>query len=100
MWGEWRRGEAWGSVRLLGTVRLRSPKFSNAPQVRTLRGLRREEAPSEAPRRGYMENIWLRTKRYNASGAVVSGTGGVCYVYFPARLSAAQKRALAAVGVH
>jgi hypothetical protein len=46
-----------------------------------------------------MENIWLRTKRYNASGKVVSGTGGVCYLYFPAHLSAAQKRALAAVGV-
>ena len=46
------------------------------------------------------ENIWLRTKRYNASGAVVSGTGGVCYVYFPARPTAAQRTALAAVGIH
>ncbi|MCF3122773.1 peptidase C39 family protein [Streptomyces arenae] len=46
------------------------------------------------------ENIWLRTKRYNASGKVVSGTGGVCYLYFPTRLSAAQKKALAAVGIH
>jgi hypothetical protein len=46
-----------------------------------------------------MENIWLRTKRYNASGSVVSGTGGVCYLYFPAKLSPAQERALAAVGV-
>ncbi|MFG2348544.1 peptidase C39 family protein [Streptomyces phaeochromogenes] len=45
------------------------------------------------------ENIWLRTKRYNASGAVVSGTGGVCYVYFPARPTAAQRTALAAVGI-
>jgi hypothetical protein len=45
------------------------------------------------------ENIWLRTKRYNASGAVVSGTGGVCYVYFPARPTASQRRALAAVGI-
>ncbi|MCX4668699.1 peptidase C39 family protein [Streptomyces sp. NBC_01381] len=45
------------------------------------------------------ENIWLRTKRYNASGKVVSGTGGVCYLYFPAKLSAAQKSALAAVGI-
>ena len=35
------------------------------------------------------ENIWLRTKRYNASGKVVSGTGGVCYLYFPARPTAA-----------
>jgi hypothetical protein len=45
------------------------------------------------------ENIWLRTKRYNASGKVVSGTGGVCYLYFPARLTRRQRRALAAVGV-
>ncbi|WP_055526035.1 peptidase C39 family protein [Streptomyces graminilatus] len=45
------------------------------------------------------ENIWLRTKRYNATGKVVSGTGGVCYLYFPARPTAAQLAALAAVGV-
>ncbi|MGW0735955.1 peptidase C39 family protein [Streptomyces sp. NPDC002851] len=45
------------------------------------------------------ENIWLRTKRKNADGKVVSGTGGVCYLYFPAKLSAGQRRALAAVGV-
>ncbi|MGY1502297.1 peptidase C39 family protein [Streptomyces sp. QTS52] len=57
----------------------------------------------EAVRRVYarreFENIWLRTKRYNASGKVVSGTGGVCYLYFPARPSTAQRAALAAVGV-
>ncbi|MGX1913023.1 peptidase C39 family protein [Streptomyces phaeochromogenes] len=46
------------------------------------------------------ENIWLRTKRYNAAGKVVSGTGGVCYVYFPARPTARQRTALAAVGIH
>lgn len=45
------------------------------------------------------ENIWLRTKRYNASGKVVSGTGGVCYLYFPTKLSSAQRKALAAVGI-
>ncbi|CAM5239032.1 peptidase C39 family protein [Streptomyces aurantiogriseus] len=50
------------------------------------------------PRREF-ENVWLRTKRYNASGKVVSGTGGVCYLYFPARPSARQRKALAAVGV-
>ncbi|MFF3349948.1 peptidase C39 family protein [Streptomyces sp. NPDC002779] len=50
-------------------------------------------------RRREFENIWLRTKRYNASGKVASGTGGVCYLYFPARLSARQCAALAAVGV-
>ncbi|MFK4069985.1 peptidase C39 family protein [Streptomyces sp. NPDC029674] len=45
------------------------------------------------------ENIWLRTKRYNATGKVVSGTGGVCYLYFPVKLSARQRGALAAVGI-
>ncbi|MHA5047316.1 peptidase C39 family protein [Streptomyces sp. SD15] len=58
---------------------------------------------NDAVRRVYKrrewENIWLRTKRYNASGKVVSGTGGVCYLYFPAQLSARQRTALAAVGV-
>ncbi|OLZ66179.1 hypothetical protein AV521_28865 [Streptomyces sp. IMTB 2501] len=57
----------------------------------------------DAVRRVYLrrefENIWLRTKRYNASGKVVSGTGGVCYLYFPAHPSPRQRKALAAVGV-
>ncbi|MFF9240040.1 peptidase C39 family protein [Streptomyces sp. NPDC014801] len=61
-------------------------------------------SPSDAAvRRVYLrrefENIWLRTKRYNASGKVVSGTGGVCYLYFPARISPGQRLALASVGV-
>ncbi|MEV7089241.1 peptidase C39 family protein [Streptomyces sp. NPDC093085] len=50
-------------------------------------------------RRAEWETVWLRTKRYNASGGVSSGTGGVCYVYWPARPSAAQHRALRAVGL-
>ncbi|MFE3828008.1 peptidase C39 family protein [Streptomyces sp. NPDC059092] len=50
-------------------------------------------------RRSEWETIWLRTKRYNASGKVASGTGGVCYVYWPAQPSAAQCRALRAVGL-
>jgi hypothetical protein len=50
-------------------------------------------------KRREFENIWLRTKRYNASGKVVSGTGGVCYLYFPARPTSRQRAALAAVGV-
>ncbi|MFL9681977.1 peptidase C39 family protein [Streptomyces sp. KL110A] len=58
---------------------------------------------NEAVRRVYLrrewENIWLRTKRYNASGKVVSGTGGVCYLYFPDRPTPAQRKALQAVGV-
>ncbi|MGW0768200.1 peptidase C39 family protein [Streptomyces sp. NPDC002676] len=57
----------------------------------------------QAVRRVYLrrefENIWLRTKRYNASGKVVSGTGGVCYLYFPAQPSPRQRKALEAVGV-
>ncbi|MCX4821691.1 peptidase C39 family protein [Streptomyces sp. NBC_01142] len=51
-------------------------------------------------RRAEWEKIWLRTKRHNASGNVVSGTGGVCYLYWPAHPTAAQRRALAAVGIH
>ncbi|MGD6746781.1 peptidase C39 family protein [Streptomyces sp. BH106] len=61
-------------------------------------------SPSDAAvRRVYKrrewENIWLRTKRYNADGKVVSGTGGVCYLYFPAAPTEKQRKALAAVGV-
>lgn len=47
----------------------------------------------------HTENIWLRTKRYNAAGKVVSGTGGICYLYFPALLSPVQRYALASVGI-
>ncbi|WP_330329369.1 peptidase C39 family protein [Streptomyces sp. NBC_00536] len=50
-------------------------------------------------KRRQWENIWLRTKRYNASGKVVSGSGGICYLYAPSAPSAAQLRALRAVGV-
>ncbi|MEV0640580.1 peptidase C39 family protein [Streptomyces sp. NPDC050619] len=57
------------------------------------------EAVRRVYRRREWENIWLRTKRYNASGKVVSGTGGVCYLYFPAHPTPRQRRALAAVGV-
>ncbi|MGW3407303.1 C39 family peptidase, partial [Streptomyces zhihengii] len=58
------------------------------------------EAVRRVYRRAEWERIWLRTKRYNASGKVVSGTGGICYLYWPARPTAAQRKALAAVGVH
>jgi hypothetical protein len=62
-------------------------------------------SPSDdAVRRVYQrrewENSWLRTKRYNASGKVASGTGGVCYLYFPAHPTERQRKALAEVGVH
>ncbi|MET7680953.1 peptidase C39 family protein [Streptomyces sp. NPDC005423] len=60
-------------------------------------------ATDEAVRRVYdrreWENIWLRTKRYNAAGKVVSGTGGICYLYFPAHPSERRRKALAAAGV-
>ncbi|MFC0598807.1 peptidase C39 family protein [Streptomyces palmae] len=58
-----------------------------------------DEAVRHVYKRRQFENIWLRTKRYNASGKVTSGSGGVCYLYFPVKLSEAQKRALASVGV-
>ncbi|MDX3228705.1 peptidase C39 family protein [Streptomyces sp. ME19-01-6] len=50
-------------------------------------------------KRREFENIWLRTKRYNAQGKVASGTGGVCYLYFPARPTASQRRALLELGI-
>ncbi|MFJ6865772.1 C39 family peptidase [Streptomyces termitum] len=58
-----------------------------------------DEAVRRIYRRREWENIWLRTKRYDASGKVVSGTGGVCYLYFPDRPTPAQRAALRAVGV-
>ncbi|MFF6994214.1 peptidase C39 family protein [Streptomyces sp. NPDC008313] len=58
-----------------------------------------DDAVRRVYKRREWENIWLRTKRYNASGRVVSGTGGVCYLYFPAHPSPRQRKALAAVGV-
>ncbi|MDF3302367.1 peptidase C39 family protein [Streptomyces tropicalis] len=50
-------------------------------------------------RRREFENVWLRTKRHNASGQTVSGSGGICYLYFPAVPDARRRQALAAVGV-
>ncbi|MGW7467428.1 peptidase C39 family protein [Streptomyces xantholiticus] len=58
------------------------------------------EAVRRVYRRAEWEKIWLRTKRYNATGKVVSGTGGVCYLYWPTHPAPDQRRALAAVGVH
>ncbi|WP_405890970.1 peptidase C39 family protein [Streptomyces sp. NBC_00133] len=57
------------------------------------------EAVRRIYKRAEWEKIWLRTKRYNATGKVVSGTGGVCYLYWPARPTAAQRKALAAFGI-
>lgn len=50
-------------------------------------------------KRRQWENIWLRTKRYDANHKVVGASGGVCYLYFPARVTPRQRRALASVGV-
>lgn len=58
-----------------------------------------DDAVRNVYKRSQFETIWLRTKRYNASGKVSSGTGGVCYLYWPARPSPAQRRALAALGI-
>ncbi|AEW97753.1 MULTISPECIES: peptidase C39 family protein [Streptomycetaceae] len=49
--------------------------------------------------RAQFETVWLRTKRYNASGKVVGGTGGVAYLYWPTGLGGAARRALQEVGV-
>ncbi|MBL1287301.1 peptidase C39 family protein [Streptomyces sp. For3] len=50
-------------------------------------------------RRREWENIWLRTKRYDANGAVRSGTGGVCYLYWPADPTAGQRSVLRSLGL-
>ncbi|WP_329562127.1 C39 family peptidase [Streptomyces uncialis] len=50
-------------------------------------------------RRREWENVWLRTRRYNAAGKAVGGSGGVCYLYFPAEPDERQRRALAAAGI-
>ncbi|MGW6569785.1 peptidase C39 family protein [Streptomyces sp. NPDC054975] len=58
---------------------------------------------NEAVRRVYArrewENIWLRTKRYDANGKVRSGTGGVCYLFWPVRSAPSQHRALRSLGL-
>ncbi|BCK72566.1 membrane protein [Streptomyces libani subsp. rufus] len=50
-------------------------------------------------KRRQFENIWLRTKRKNAEGKVVGGSGGVCYLYFPARPAPTQQRVLGELGI-
>ncbi|MFD0270251.1 peptidase C39 family protein [Streptomyces sp. NPDC127106] len=70
-----------------GDIVANDPNSPNNPAVR--RVYKRRE----------WENVWLRTKRHNAAGKAVSGSGGVCYLYAPARPSVAQILALKAVGV-
>lgn len=50
-------------------------------------------------RRGEFETVWLRTKRYGSDGKVTSGTGGIAYLYWPTRPSAAQRAALGHFGL-
>ncbi|MYX12510.1 peptidase C39 family protein [Streptomyces sp. SID8374] len=57
------------------------------------------EAVRRVYRRRDWENIWLRTKRYDASGRVRSGTGGVCYVYWPSGPTPGQRRVLRSLGL-
>ncbi|HEY5835086.1 peptidase C39 family protein [Streptomyces sp.] len=58
-----------------------------------------DDAVRNVYKRSQFETIWLRTKRYNAAGQLRSGTGGICYIYFPAHPSPGQRRALESVGV-
>ncbi|MFE2293201.1 peptidase C39 family protein [Streptomyces sp. NPDC059452] len=57
------------------------------------------EAVRRVYRRREWENVWLRTKRYDASGRVRSGTGGVCYVYWPVDPALGQRRVLRSLGL-
>ncbi|MFF2014148.1 peptidase C39 family protein [Streptomyces sp. NPDC058195] len=57
------------------------------------------EAVRRIYRRREWENIWLRTKRYDANGQVRSGTGGVCYLYWPAKPAPSQHRVLKSFGL-
>ncbi|MDA8371136.1 MAG: peptidase C39 family protein [Nocardiopsaceae bacterium] len=58
---------------------------------------------NEAVRRVYprrqFENIWLRTERRPADGSTASGSGGVCYLYFPDEPGSDRSRALRELGI-
>ncbi|MCZ9337662.1 peptidase C39 family protein, partial [Streptomyces sp. TRM76130] len=57
------------------------------------------EAVRRVYRRREWENIWLRTKRYDTDGKVRSGTGGVCYIFWPVKSTPSQHRALRSLGL-
>ncbi|NJQ03113.1 peptidase C39 family protein [Streptomyces zingiberis] len=50
-------------------------------------------------KRREFENIWLRTKRYNASGNEAGGSGGICYLYWPATPAPSQHKVLRELGI-
>ncbi|WJY37102.1 peptidase C39 family protein [Streptomyces sp. P9-2B-2] len=50
-------------------------------------------------KRRQFENIWLRTKRYDEKGQIKSGTGGICYLYWPAKPAPSQHRVLRELGI-
>jgi hypothetical protein len=77
-----------------------SRRLNLYPLVRAISHRGGASCAGQRPSRRQFENIWLRTQRYDQNGAVRSGTGGVCYLYFPTQLSADQSRALARVGVN
>ncbi|MFK0293932.1 peptidase C39 family protein [Streptomyces sp. NPDC090442] len=70
-----------------GDVIANDPAAPNDPAVRRVY------------QRHQFETIWLRTKRKDAEGKVKSGSGGVCYLYFPAHPTPAQHRVLRELGI-
>lgn len=74
--------------------------LKESQQVRDLKSPRKPKRACRVYPRRQFENIWLRTKRKDADGKVLSGTGGVCYVYFPLDVSPAQKKVLESFGIH
>ncbi|MEU5209355.1 peptidase C39 family protein [Streptomyces sp. NPDC020742] len=58
-----------------------------------------DKAVRRVYRRRQFENIWLRTKRHDANGQVKSGSGGVCYLYFPVKSAPSQHRVLRELGI-
>ncbi|MFI0715620.1 peptidase C39 family protein [Streptomyces inhibens] len=58
-----------------------------------------DKAVRHVYKRRQFENIWLRTKRYDEKGQVKSGSGGVCYLYFPVKSAPSQHRVLRELGI-
>ncbi|MDH6125870.1 peptidase C39 family protein [Kitasatospora sp. GP82] len=58
-----------------------------------------DDAVRRVYNRRQFENVWLRTKRYDANGRAVGGSGGVCYLYWPTDSAPGQRRALRDAGI-